>query len=143
MTDEQITSFTGEHRFLSNFYMRSFSWRDRWWRSSEHAFQASKMTTDSDYLLVANAKTPGEAKRLGRLLICRRDWDSIKLVVMEDILRAKFADPVMSSMLLATGSTTLIEGNTWGDTFWGQCPIGSGTNHLGEILMTIRSSYHD
>lgn len=43
-------------------------------------------------------------------------------------------------MLLATGSEELIQGNTWNDTFWGvnhQHP--KGLNHLGRILMDVRS----
>ncbi len=40
--------------------------------------------------------------------------------------------------LLATGDRKLVEGNTWGDTFWGVCR-GNGKNHLGKILMKIRA----
>jgi len=31
----------------------------------------------------------------------------------------------------------LIEGNTWGDTYWGVCR-GRGSNNLGKLLMKIR-----
>jgi hypothetical protein len=31
----------------------------------------------------------------------------------------------------------LIEGNTWGDTFWGVCN-GVGENNLGKTLMNVR-----
>jgi predicted NAD-dependent protein-ADP-ribosyltransferase YbiA (DUF1768 family) len=31
----------------------------------------------------------------------------------------------------------LIEGNWWGDTYWGVCN-GVGENHLGKLLMKIR-----
>lgn len=38
---------------------------------------------------------------------------------------------------LATGDAILIEGNTWGDRFWGVCE-GFGQNHLGHVLMRVR-----
>jgi hypothetical protein len=41
-------------------------------------------------------------------------------------------------MLLLTGDEELIEGNFWGDVFWGVCN-GVGKNHLGKILMEVRS----
>lgn len=57
---------------------------------------------------------------------------------MEDIVRDKFTrNEDLKAMLLATGDEGLIEGNWWGDTFWGECK-GQGENHLGRILMKIR-----
>ena len=45
--------------------------------------------------------------------------------------------------LMNTGTRTLIEGNTWGDKFWGQVRDVHtaelrGENQLGIILMTVR-----
>ena len=40
-------------------------------------------------------------------------------------------------MLLATGEEYLVEGNTWGDKYWGVCG-GIGLNHLGKLLMQVR-----
>lgn len=40
--------------------------------------------------------------------------------------------------LLATGGVELIEGNDWGDAFWGVCG-GYGQNWLGVLLMLVRS----
>jgi predicted NAD-dependent protein-ADP-ribosyltransferase YbiA (DUF1768 family) len=39
--------------------------------------------------------------------------------------------------LLETGDAELIEGNDWGDTFWGVCG-GKGNNFLGKLLMEVR-----
>ncbi|WP_308694469.1 NADAR family protein [uncultured Veillonella sp.] len=39
--------------------------------------------------------------------------------------------------LLATRDRMLIEGNDWGDTFWGMVD-GEGENNLGKILMRVR-----
>jgi hypothetical protein len=58
---------------------------------------------------------------------------------MEIILTSKFENPIMKNLLLNTGGQELIEGNTWNDTFWDQCPIGNGDNNLGKLLMKIRN----
>jgi predicted NAD-dependent protein-ADP-ribosyltransferase YbiA (DUF1768 family)/hypoxanthine phosphoribosyltransferase len=67
----------------------------------------------------------------------RDDWDEIKVGIMTDLLIQKFADESFYSELQATGDKYLIEGNTWGDTFWGESG-GRGRNFLGRILMQIR-----
>jgi predicted NAD-dependent protein-ADP-ribosyltransferase YbiA (DUF1768 family) len=56
---------------------------------------------------------------------------------MRSLLRQKFAHPSMRERLLATGDEELIEGNWWGDTFWGVCN-GEGQNQLGKLLMRVR-----
>ena len=56
---------------------------------------------------------------------------------MRDLLRNKFSEPDLAARLLATGSTELIEGNNWNDTFWGVCR-GRGRNMLGQLLMEVR-----
>ena len=43
----------------------------------------------------------------------------------------------MASRLINTGDAILIEGNTWGDTYWGVCD-GVGENRLGKLLMEVR-----
>ena len=47
--------------------------------------------------------------------------------------------PHLIEMLLQTGDEELVEGNKWGDRFWGVCK-GKGENHLGKISIT-RMSY--
>lgn len=81
--------------------------------------------------------SPGEAKRLGRKATLRLDWEKVKLTIMEDLLRQKFAWKELKEKLLSTGDEELVEGNTWSDTFWGVCN-GKGENHLGKLLMKIR-----
>jgi predicted NAD-dependent protein-ADP-ribosyltransferase YbiA (DUF1768 family) len=45
----------------------------------------------------------------------------------------------LGDMLLSTGDELLIEGNTWGDTYWGvDLKTGIGENKLGKILMKVR-----
>ena len=82
-----------------------------------------------------------EAKRLGRHVQLRPDWENVKLPIMEEIVRAKFTQhPELAARLLATGDALLVEGTTWGDTCWGiDLTTGEGENRLGQILMQIRA----
>jgi predicted NAD-dependent protein-ADP-ribosyltransferase YbiA (DUF1768 family) len=51
---------------------------------------------------------------------------------------AKFVcNPRLQRMLLDTSDAELVEGNWWGDRFWGTFR-GAGRNHLGKILMRVR-----
>lgn len=132
-----ITSFSGEYRFLSNFYAARCEYK-----TAEHYYQAAKTTNISDYTKIIECETPGQAKRMAKTIQIRSDWDNIKLVVMEQLLIKKFSNYDLACMLLQTGDAVIIEGNTWGDTFWGVCN-GVGHNHLGNILMKIRDEFLD
>ena len=57
---------------------------------------------------------------------------------MKDLLEQKFAKPELKKLLLATDDMLLVEGNTWGDTYWGVCN-GIGFNMLGKLLVELRS----
>ena len=69
----------------------------------------------------------------------RLDWDTVKISVMRNLLQQKFAQTPYRELLLATGNHLIIEGNTWGDVFWGVC-LGVGENNLGKLIMEIRAS---
>lgn len=132
-----ITSFSGPYRFLSNFWIVNLRIGDMHFISAEHAYQAAKSLNPQDWMNISTIETPGGAKRAGRLLKIRPDWEEIKLDVMEIILREKFFNPELAHRLHETGDQELIEGNTWGDTYWGICR-NKGENHLGKLLMKIR-----
>lgn len=132
-----IDSFSGKYRFLSNFYDSPVVMGGREYRTVEHAFQAAKTRRRSMRRRIAAASKPADAKRLGRSVKLRDDWDEYRLVIMEKLLRRKFSDPTLRQMLVGTGQARLVEGNTWHDTFWGVCD-GMGKNHLGKLLMNIR-----
>jgi len=134
-----IDSFRGEHKFLSNFYPAKVVYEGIEYPSSEHAFQAAKTSDPQWKVAIRDASTPSKAKRLGRNVPLRPDWEDIKLRVMKDIIRAKFTQnaDLRIMLVLGTRNTELIEGNTWGDKFWGVCD-GEGENHHGRILMEIR-----
>jgi len=88
--------------------------------------------------------TPGEAKRAGRTILLREDWNEVRLIIMLQLLRQKFRQPKLGKMLLDTGSDYIVEGNQWHDSFWGVCSCQKckdiqGQNNLGRLLMQVRS----
>lgn len=133
-----IDRFDGEYRFLSNFWEHSVKYDNAVYFTAEAAFQAAKCLYPAQKKQFINMRSPGEAKRAGRRVQLRPDWEDVKISVMTDIVRAKFAPGSdLAAKLLATGDAELIEGNTWNDRFWGMCR-GEGRNELGKILMAVR-----
>lgn len=135
-----IRSFSGQYRFLSNFYRSPIVFEGENYLTVEHAYQAAKCTSEEDRLSIQREDNPGNAKKLGRRVAIRKDWENVKLGIMEKLLRIKFAPGTkLSSQLRFTGLLPLEEGNDWGDTYWGICK-GYGENHLGKLLMKIRNN---
>lgn len=139
--NEAITSFTGDYRFLSNFYPAEVELDGITYPSVEHAYQAAK-TLDTDARKAFHKSplpTAAEAKKLGKKLQLRSDWEGIKLSIMESLLVQKFAHQELMEKLTETGERQLVEGNTWSDIFWGVDTRKGGQNHLGKLLMAIRT----
>ena len=138
-TNEPISSFTGRWSFLSNFSSCDVEYEGYIYPTVEHAYQAAKTDNPTEQENIRQAHTPGEAKRLGKKVQIKANWEDIKLSVMEGLLRQKFVPLTdLSTMLVQSRFRELIEGNTWGDVYWGVCN-GKGKNHLGKLLMRIRS----
>ena len=134
-----ILGFQGEYRFLSNFYPSAIRNRTGIWPTAEHLYQASKSTNPDDWRLIRVTETPGRAKRAGRQILLRSDWDEIKDWVMLSVVRLKFLqNRRLAQLLVDTGDAEIVELNSWGDRYWGECPRGEGKNRLGEILMQVR-----
>ena len=144
-----IDSFAGEYEFLSNFYPSEIRGRMFVYKTVEHAFQAQKTTVESQKREITLARTPGAAKRLGRQVELRSDWEEIKDAVMLWCLREKFYRDLrevagnrgLGQLLLETGNEQLIEGNTWGDRYWGaerEDGAWQGWNRLGQLLEQVR-----
>lgn len=134
-----IDRFTGEHAFLSNFYSAPVEYEGVMYPTVEHAFQAQKTLDQDERLLIKAQMKPADAKRRGRDVALRADWEDVKDEIMGALVLDKFVrHPRLRERLLATGDRELIEGNTWGDTYWGVCG-GEGKNQLGRILMRVRA----
>jgi ribA/ribD-fused uncharacterized protein len=132
-----ITAFQGEYRWLSNFWPALVLLDDVAYPTVEHAYQAAKTVDDDERAAIRAMMRTGQAKRAGRKVTLRPDWDAVKESIMLDLLRQKFAGP-LGVQLAATGDAELIESNWWGDTFWGVCG-GRGENRLGKLIMQVRS----
>jgi ribA/ribD-fused uncharacterized protein len=143
-----ILKFEGRFRFLSNFYPCEIEHQGIRYPSVEHFYIAMKVTDeqfiDGRYItpgdfreMIAKIKEPGVVKKIGKKVKLRKDWDSKKLEFMNWAVREKFKNDKLKQLLLDTGSSELIEGNSWNDTFWGVFD-GKGHNHLGKILMAVR-----
>lgn len=132
-----IDRFVGENFFLSNFYESPVTYRGLTYTSVEAAFQSVKAGNMHERQKFTKMN-PSEAKRAGRAVKLRDDWEFIKDDVMHECVFDKFKDPILQNKLLNTGDEELIEGNDWGDRYWGVCG-GKGENKLGKILMQVRS----
>ena len=135
--EKVIDKFRGEYAFLSNFAPCKVTYNGRTYKTVEHAFQAAKSLDPDIRWQFQYCRSAGEAKQRGKMVKLRPDWEEIKDKVMLTGLRKKFTDPELRSLLLATGDEELIEGNYWGDTYWGVCN-GAGQNKLGKLLMQVR-----
>lgn len=128
--------------FLSNFWECSVEWDGLRYGNAEAAFQAQKCINPSDQRKFVGL-TGAEAKALGRRVAIVDCWAEFRWDVMFCIVEAKFRqNPELAEKLIATGDEKIIEGNTWGDTYWGVCN-GVGKNNLGKILMMVRGMLKD
>ena len=139
-----INCFDGEYAFLSNFYEHPIQYQGIVYPTNEHFFQAMKSLKEDERKIIAAAITPGKAKRLGRAITLRPDWELVKYDMMLLGLRLKFCDKELREKLRKTGTEELIEGNYWHDNIWGNCSCEKchfipGRNMLGQLLMQIRN----
>lgn len=149
-----IDQFRGRYEFLSNFYPATVHYDGITYPSAEHAYQAAKCLDDA--VITATPKcwetglelkfaiaaewSPGKVKRMGKKLPLRPDWEQVKLDIMLQIVTLKFKDEHLAAMLKRTAPCTLIEGNNWGDTYWGIDAAKGGLNMLGKVLMHVRGN---
>ena len=147
-------TFKGPFRFLSNFYpsriqiegnttryltaQEFFGSRTITFATVENGYQGGKSADPDEQDRILRAPSPGQAKRLGRRVRMRPDFEQKKFALMEDLVDAKFSQNVdLRAALLGTGNRPLVEGAPWGDRIWGVCN-GVGENHLGKTLMRVR-----
>ncbi len=134
-----IAEFRGAWTRLSNYSLCSVWFDGHIYASVEHAYQAAKTHVAEERTAIRHLPTPNQAKKAGKVVTIRPDWEDVKVSVMRELLHEKFAQEPEKLVLLATGDEELVEGNWWGDRFWGQCPVGEGQNWLGRLLMEIRA----
>lgn len=134
---KQITRFIGEHAFMANFHPSTVYVDGKPYPTVEHAYQAAKSGSSDVKEVIRKARTPMEAKKLGRHLLLPDDWEMKKIDLMRGLIRSKFENPLLRELLKMTGEAELVQDNKWNDRFWGVCR-GEGENWLGKILMEVR-----
>jgi ribA/ribD-fused uncharacterized protein len=141
---EEINRFDGKYGFLSNFYPVRITYHVHALGGPaegvtvEHLYQANKAKTPAGARAVLATRFASLARAKGHGVATRPDWsDDLKLKIMLDLLRLKFAHPGLRQQLLMTRNAWLVEGNNWNDHFWGVCG-GKGQNMLGLLLMKVR-----
>lgn len=125
---------------FSNFSPHGFELDGKYWKTSEHYFQAQKFAGTPHEETIRQAKTPKQAAEMGRdrSRPLRADWEMVKEDVMRRAVYAKFkTHEAIRDILLQTSDDDLVE-NAPGDTYWGTGKFGTGLNRLGVILMEIR-----
>lgn len=158
---------TEEYGFLSNFYYSPFTVsymnengvKSHEFKTAEHAvhFFKAKLFGDLETAdKIMRAKSPKEAKRLGRTVknFDQDIWDLNKRAIYTDVIKAKFTDERnkdIKQKLIDTGGSILVECSPY-DRIWG---IGYtkessefickefdkwGQNLLGKVLMRVRDN---
>lgn len=144
---KNIELFQREYFFLSNFYYCNIEYNFQMYPSAEHLFQALKTLNADEREKIRLAEKPGQAKRLGRRVRLRKDWEDIKDQVMMHVLELKFSqNSLLYEKLDYTYPSLLIEGNNWHDNYWGDCYCDKckhikGENKLGIFLMKLRRNW--
>lgn len=130
-----IKEFRGKYYFLSNFSESKIELNGITFLNGEAAFHSFKdIQRQSEF----SDLDPSLAKKKGRHVKLRGDWEEVKDDIMYQVVKAKFTqNEDLKQKLMSTGEEYLEEGNTWGDTYWGVCR-GRGKNTLGKILMRVR-----
>lgn len=142
---DAITSFSGIYFYLSNFSRYYTPYDGIVYGSSEAAFQAQKTLDKKERYTKFTDVEPGIAKKLGKQVELRPDWEEVKDNIMYEIVKTKFDNnPNIKHLLIETGDRPLFEGNYWNDRYWGVVTEGNklvGKNKLGKILMKVREEY--
>ncbi|MDQ5954516.1 MAG: hypothetical protein QG583_444 [Patescibacteria group bacterium] len=142
-TNEEIYFFTVPFEPLNNWSPHQVRIWNIDFPTSEHAYQWKKLSeVDRDIAeSILHAKSPYQVFQISRANKSKQpsDWSEKKLIVMEEILRAKLEQHEdVKDALRRTGERRIIE-NSPVDNFWGIGPNKDGKSMLGNIWMKIRN----
>ncbi len=142
-TEKQIFFYENEFYVFSNFSSFAIVWKDKLYMTSEHAYHSEKFEDENLKEQIRNSRSAHEALKLteSNKDKYRNDWDTIKLKIMKEILRAKVEQhPYVKKKLLESGDKELVE-DSWRDSYWGWGPNKDGENHLGKLWMEVRDEF--
>lgn len=142
-TNEKVIGFyEREFYVFSNFSSFQVQWRGRLWPTSEHAYQAAHFFDTAPELVeqIFNARSAHEAFKIAKANGNKapKNWEEIKVGVMEDICRHKLEQhPYVEKKLRQTKDWPLAEDSP-ADDCWGWGPDRQGRNELGKVWMRLR-----
>ena len=157
--DSAVAAFRADSNPLSNYFMCTINEGNLCHKSAEHFYQREfclHCNNPDVALQIYSSPTPRKAKEIATQLKANvneddlASWDRIKLSVMEYVLLHKWnSSAKFRQSIMCTEGMTIAEATQ--DCFWGvgvapnlaqfTKPIKFlGANHLGQILMSIRSS---
>lgn len=135
----------GKYGCFSNFYTCELEYEGIVYPNSECAWQSLK-TFDRELRKKFSKYTASGAKRMGRHVKLREDWEEVKYDLMVNVCFAKFSqNESLKDILLSTGEDIIVENTTgWHDNIWGNCDCDKcknkeGKNLLGKALMEVRA----
>jgi hypothetical protein len=133
-----ITSFRDQRAYLANPYRCPVVFEGIEYPGAEWAFQAAKSLDPGFRMYIAAMARWQDAKAAGRSVVLRPTWDGVRRVVMMRILLDKFShrNPGLAAALVTTGTAVLVEGNDWGDDFWGAVSPEAIWRQAGTVLPT-------
>ncbi len=116
-----------------------FSFAGFTWYFAVQFFQAAKFTDEEIIQKIKTCESPFRCAAIGqtRRFKIRDDWESIKVSVMEQAIRARFEQHPELAKVLRLTKRKLYD-HSAADNFWGIGVDGHGANMTGEILMKIR-----
>ena len=138
--------FKDEYEFLSNFYPSPFIWDGVIYPTVEHFYQSMKTLDPWEKEKIRLLETPGKAKRAGRKIELRSNWEDLKVTIMTMGVHLKFYSTPELLRELVLVEEPIEEWNNWHDNFWGKCVCKScdgwiQMNILGKILTSIRGAH--
>lgn len=141
-TGDVVGCYEREFYTFSNFSSFQVEWRGQLWPTSEHAYQAAHFFETAPELAASihamhsaheafvTAKENGDKTR--------KDWEAVKIGIMEDICRHKLAQhEYVRTQLLKTADVLIVEDSPV-DSFWGWGADRKGRNELGKVWMRLR-----
>ena len=140
---DAVGFYPREFYCLDNFSPFAVRYDGELYATAEAAYQGQKFyyTHPEIEEQIRFATSPHDAKRIAdeHRELCRPDWDELKQLIMEDILRGKLSQHAyVRKKLLETGDMPIVEDSPY-DYFWGIGFDRTGENHLGKIWMKLRA----
>jgi len=134
-----------EYGIFSNFSDHPFVLDRKYWRTSEHYYQANKFEMFSEiYNAIQQVKTPTLTKEIAHSnKYDKEEWNQKKILFMYNALYEKFTqNDGLKEILLTTKKNYIVE-KAIDDEFWGSGADGEGKNMLGKLLMYLRDEFLD